>query len=269
MRRQRRGRGAPSLARSRRPRAKSAASFVRCVVESGAEKAPRETTRRTYRPHSHTRIRSPLRKLKNAHAPRRRPDHLGANHKHKRVKHTTADSRARPPTFVPRFTHSSLLAVPSPLTHTHVLFLSRTLIPSLFLLLSRLCPTHILRCSLVTPFSLSLHLLLLLRRSLARRDRLYGKARVIPTAETVLPCYPVCLNSYEPRLSHADHSGAQCRRRSHVRTASSRKSNLKIFENNNKMAGKSLRDHCGQTMAMIGSALRARPIGATLCGCFP
>lgn len=110
--------------------------------------------------------------------------------------------------------------------------------------------------------------LLLLRRSLARRDRLYGKARVIPTAEIVLRCNPVCLTSYEPRLSHADHSGTRCRRRSHVRTASSRKSNLKIFENNNKMAGKSLRDHCGQTMAMIGSAPRAWPIGAMLCGCF-
>lgn len=65
---------------------------------------------------SHTYSLSAFRKLKNAHVPRRRPN-LSANHKHKRVKHTTADSRARPPTFVPRFTHSSFLTV-SPLSLT-------------------------------------------------------------------------------------------------------------------------------------------------------
>lgn len=163
--------------RSQRPRVESAAPFVRCVVKPRMEKAPRETMRRTYRVHSHTRTHSPFRKLKKAHVPRRRPGHLGANHKHKRVKHTTANSRARPPTFVPRFTHSSFLTVSSSLTHSHAFFLSRSLIPSFFLLLSRLCFTHVLpRLSLffLTPSPL------LLRRSLARRDRLYGQTCAIP-----------------------------------------------------------------------------------------
>lgn len=57
-------RRAASLARSRRPRVSSAALFVRCVVKPRMEKAPRETMRRTYRVHSHTRTRAPFSKIK-------------------------------------------------------------------------------------------------------------------------------------------------------------------------------------------------------------
>lgn len=104
----------------------SAAPFHPLVASSGppsAEKAPRENDASTYRAHSHTRTHA-FRKLKKAHVPRRRPGHLGANHKHKRVKHTTADSRARPTTFVPRFTHSSFLTVSLFRSHSRPLSLA-------------------------------------------------------------------------------------------------------------------------------------------------
>jgi len=90
----------------------------------------------------------------------------------------------------------------------------------------------------------------------------------IPT-EAVLRRNSALLTSYEPRLSLASRPEQSAKGAlAPPTTASCRKSNLEIFENNNKMAGKSLRDHCGQTAATIGLTIRTRPIGVTLNGCF-
>lgn len=86
------------------------------------------------RVHSHTRIRSAFTEIKKSRTrsapatagpPRARITSIkGSNTQ-------PPDSRARPPTFVPRFTHSSsFLTVSPPLAHARACLLARTLIPS-------------------------------------------------------------------------------------------------------------------------------------------
>lgn len=195
----------------------------------------------TYRAHSHTRTRSPFQELKKAHAPRRRPGHLGANHKHKRVKHTTADSRARPPIFVPRFTHSSFLTVLHSLTRSLVFYLTRSLTPSYFLSHSRLYLSHVL--PRLSPFSLTPSLATSATVASEARSTLRGGLCDTHRRDrsSSQPCAPNLM-----RAASFSHQSLNKVPEAFARTASSRKSNLKIFENNNKMAGKSLRDHCGR-----------------------
>jgi len=118
-------------------------SSVGCVVwvpPPRAEKVPRENDAPTYRAHSHTRIHAPFSEIKKkAHVSRRATSARITSIK--KVKHTIAASRARPPTFVPRSRtrHSSPCQALS-LALSSSLF--RSFASSLFLLLFGLSRTY-------------------------------------------------------------------------------------------------------------------------------